>query len=761
MESRQLLHDKRIGLLLNAPRLRRPASFRSNPDFEFDDLWRILQKRKWTVIHSVLILLALALAASLYMTPKYEAVSTIEVNKSNSDLFGLDAKAGTAGASTDSLEYNIDLQTEASLLQSDSLALQVTQELGLEKRKEFALTPGVFYGSTLTEELKRPLDKAPMRQAKIRKVFEKNLKTKTISGTRMLEIHFLSPDPQTAVDVVNTLVNDYLERHFRTRYAANELTSVWLSQQLSELKSQVEDSQQRLNTLQKEAGILGTDESNNVVTVKLAELNKQLTAAEANRILKETVYRLSKSGNPELISSVAGSSLIEGSSGTTNPNLLSLIQSLRMQEAELKAQYAQAAAKYGSAYPRLVQLRNQLKDLENSIQSENQKLAARAENDYLAARDAEKMLRASFDRQKAEATQLNDRAVQYTVAKREVESGRTLYENLLTKLKEADVLSTLRSTNIAVVDPARVAADPTRPSYLLNLSVGFGLGLLGGLGLAFLREGLDHSVSTPEQLEAIASLPSFGIVPEAPGVARQRLLGRKSPNTHWSILEHPVSEMAEAYRALRTQIMLSNLDAPPKVIMITSALPQEGKTTTSVNTAIALAQQGRKVLLVDADLRQADLHRYLNMDSASGLSESLVDSSVAMVTHPEIPNLSVLVAGATTICSAELLGSDRMSELVAWARNQFEFIIIDTPPVLLFTDAVVISHYADAVLLVVRAGKTAKQSLLRARDLLLDANANIAGVVVNRVKISSPDYYRYYGYYGSEYGRRYSNAVQN
>jgi succinoglycan biosynthesis transport protein ExoP len=762
MRPRQgLPESERTALVLPAP----PDKWRfaSEPeDLDLSGIWGILWKRRWTVIACMAGMFALALAASLIMTPKYEAVAVIEVNRENSDMLGLDHPEGVAGGLSDTLDYSITQQTVASELQSDSLTLQVTEQRGLEKREDSQGWIGVawdwMFGSPSANEDSLPLERAPLRRRKIHKMFENNLKIKIVPGTRLIEVYFRSPKPQLAADVANTLVNDYLEMNFREHYAATAQASDWLSKQLADLKSQVEESQEKLNVLKIEAGIMGADETNNVVTAKLEELNKQLTAAEANRILKETVYHLAQSGNAELISSTAGSNLIGSSSGSANLNQLAFLQSLREKEADLKGQYAQAASKYGPAYPKVVQLDNQLKDLEASIQSEIQKLAARVQNDYLAARDAENLLRASFDRQKAEANKLNDKAIQYTILKREVESGRKLYDDSLTRLKDAGVLASLRSSKIIVVDPARTPAKPARPNYPLNLGLGLVVGLLGGIALAFMREGQDDAIYTPKQMEMISALPLLGIVPElASGMDSYHLRYFKRQPDDCIMLTHPSSQMAEAYRSLRTSMLLSNVGPPPKVIVITSPLPQEGKTITSLNLAIALAQQELKVLLIDADLRRPALHHRLKMSSAPGLAEFLAARNGAkpeLIQYPQVPNLLVLHAGDRPDTPAELLGSKRMGEFLESLREQFDFILIDTPPVLAVTDAVVLSIYADAVVLVVRSNRTTKQALLRASDALVRANANIM-VLVNGVNTKSLDYYQYYGHRGSKWARRY------
>jgi succinoglycan biosynthesis transport protein ExoP len=726
----------------------------------------------------------LGLAASLYMTRKYEGVALMEVNKENSDTFGLNSIERVEGAGSSDLEQSITLDTEANALKSASLAFEVVRQLGLENRKEFALQKGRFGDNErIGAELKVPLEQSPLRQQRIYQTFEKNLKIKPISGTRLIEVHFLSPDPRVAANVPNLLVKDLQEQDFRTRYAATAQVSDWLSKQLSELKSQVASSQEKLNALQKEAGILGSDEKNNVVMTKLEVLNKELTDAEANRILKQAVYEIAKSSNPETISSIAGTTSMAGG-GAVNTNSLALIETLRAREAELKVQYAQASAKFGSAYPQVEQLHAQLIQLSESIQAEIAKLAARAENDYLAAKHSEDMLRGSFETQKAEANRLDDKAVQYTILKQEVESGRKLYEDLLTKLKEGGVLAGLHSTNIVVLDPSRISPDPVRPSYPLNLGVGFVFGAFMGIAFAFVRDGFDNRLYTPEDLEATVALPCVGVVPELGTCADlpRRLRDNRAGIMGSNMSTHPSSQLAESYRALRTWILYSVGKVPPKVIVVTSALPGEGKTTTSLNTAIALAQHGSRVLLLEADLRGPHFHKLAagppstdliglltNPDgTAAEWASSPAPYKAEFIKHPQIANLSVLPAGSMPFINyalgkaspAELLGSPRMKQYLDFFRAKFDFIVIDTPPVLTFSDAAIIARYADAVLFVVRSEQTTKQACLRARDVLERANVGISGILVNGANVNSPDYHHYYGYSSAKYLGYYDRAAK-
>lgn len=382
---------------------------------------------------------------------------------------------------------------------------------------------------------------------------------------------------------------------------------------------------------------------------------------------------------------------------------------------------------------------------------------------YLAALQRENMLRQSFEKQKQEANKLNESAIEYSILKRDVDSNRALYEGLLEKLKEAGVTAGLRSNNFRIIDPARVPTSPSEPNIPRNLTFALALGVISGVGLAFLIENMDNTIRTPEQAQAISGLPSLGMIPLGSKSANLGTTGKLLALTaSKEVVEtvtqiRPQSQMAESYRALRTSLLLSNLGAPPKVIMVTSSRPQEGKTTTSINTAIVLAQKGVRVLLVDADLRRPSVHKTLGMGPRSGLSNVLTGSATiqqTITTSPILPNLFIMPAGTPPPNPAELLASANMRDLLAELRELYDHIVIDTPPTLSVTDAVVLSPRADATILVIRSGQTTKQALVRARDILRQVNAHVAGVLLNAVDLTSPDYYYYYEYQG-KYGHYY------
>lgn len=695
---------------------------RSVQEFSVLDLWQILSLRRRTVITGIVLALALSLAVSLATPTKFAAQSSIEINPENSDSIDVSPQQDSAER-----DYAVTLATQANVMESDTLALQVIQQLNLE-RVERQRTSFHLFG---VHEDSVPLEQSAARRNRMLNKFHRSLAIKAVGGTRILEVRYLDRDPALAAAVVNTLVNDYLEQYFQTRYSATHQASDWLSKQLATLKNDVETSQQRLVDYQKESGILGESETKNVVMTKLEEVNRQLSAAEANRIVKQAVWHLAKTGDPELISSVAGSPFVQGVSTGANPSQLGLLPTLRAQEAQLKADIAQASARVGPSFPKLVQMRSELADLQSSIDSEIRKISARAENDYIAAQNAENMERALFEQQKQEANKLNDSAIQYGILKREVDTSRDLYEGLLGKLKQAGVLAGLRSSNIVVVDPARPASKPSSPNYALNFLLGLCCGTLGGIGVALFQDSTDDSIHSPRDLEQRTGLHTIGVIPRMRNGAFDG------------------QEFREAFRGLRTALLPSKIDASPQTIVVSSAVPGEGKTTVAVNLARALAQQGGRVLLVDADIRRPSVHlQFEDKCLTPGLSEilALASAQVSPTVRDLGGGLHVLTAGSPPLVSPELLGSPRFSGLLSLWRQDYDHILLDTPPVLAFSDAVVLARHAEAVLLVARADNTSSESVLRASELLRRPGSVPVLIVLNAMDFTSPGYARYFGY---------------
>ncbi len=706
---------------------------------------RVLIKRKWIIMACVVGIFAAVAIASLRQTPVYEAVGRIAVNKADSNLI-------TFKDSMPVMDYYdpTDLDTEVRILQSDLLALQVIRQLNLDKRPEYG-------GQTAPKQpnlVADPLQNDSSRTTALLGGFKGNLKVSLIPNTRIIEIHYRSTDPTLAASAVNTLAATYVEQNFKTKFESTMQASDWLSKQLVDLQMKVETSQEKLVRYQKEHEIFGIDEKQNIITQKLDELNRELTSAESDRMQKEAVYRMTQTSDPDAVASAVAADPVATLAGTGSSPLL---DKLHQQQADLRIQIAELSTQLGPAYPKVAQLNNQLKEIERQIQGETRKAVDHLRGQYQTALQRESMLRAALEKQKQEANRLNENAIDYSLLKRDVESNRQLYEGLLEKLKEAGVTAGLRSNNFRIVDAARPPNAPVEPNIPRNLAFALVLGITSGVGLAFLLEGMDNTVRTTEQAQMISALPSLGMIPlgsksSSNGNGTKRLALTSSREVVELVTQvRPQSQMAESYRALRTSLLLSSLGAPPKIIMVTSARPQEGKTTTAINSAIVLAQKGVRVLLVDADLRRPSVHKTLGMGPRSGLSNVLTGNATleqAIAPSPILPNLFVLAAGSPPPNPAELLASSNMKDVLNELRQQFDHVVIDTPPTLSVTDAVVLSPRVDAIILVIRSGQTTKQALRRARDILMQVNAHVTGVLLNAVDLTSPDYYYYYEYQG-------------
>lgn len=702
--------------------------------------WRVLQKRRWLVLSSLAFVVISVTVVSLFLPKRYEASSRVLIDLDGPDDLGLEQAVMPIG-----LDLNTKLETQIRIAQSDTIANTVIGQLGLQHNREFA---GKY---TVPAEV--DLDHMDARhRAKLIVLFHKALNVQLVPKTQIIEVHFRNGNPALAAEVANAVTASYIEHNFQTKYKATLQTSDWLTKQLDDLKKHAEESQESLISFQRKTGLLGTDETHNIITDKLEELNKQLSAAEGDRILKEARYRIAMSENPELIASVAPESVLS---------------SLYKERAEALAQYAQLSAKYGSSYPRVNELQSQLTELNSAIKQEVLKVGEAVHAEFEAARTSEQMLSSSFATQKQEAFKLNESAIQYAILRRDVESSRDLYEGLLKKLKEAGILAGLKSSNINIVDSASVPIEPVAPKIPMNIALGCMGGLLFGVLLAFVVENVDSSIRTPEDIEGYCGLPSLGVIPNivsAEQNGRRRIKGAAPELILPVTMQQRNSGGAEAFRALRTSLMLSFPGAPPQVILVTSALMQEGKSFTALNLAVVLAQTGQNVLLVDSDMRRPAVHKYLGIPMNSGLSACLAgaaDPDSVIMDIKEIPGLHVITAGQMPPYPSEMLASESTAVLMEHWRKRFRYIVVDTPPLLAVTDAAVCARLADVVVLIARSEKTGRQSLVRARDLLRKVRANISGVVVNDLAFNSVEYREYYGHYGTAYTRYYHHDNAN
>ncbi len=716
----------------------------ANSDAIFLDYWRTILRHRWIILTTVFAGVVLAALVSFHMTKQYSATGRITINRENSDVLGFkDAAANTL----EDYDYNVALDTQVQVLQSDTLALDVIRKLRLDTNPKFAgasaskagsTSPAGAFPTTGPRNLRHLID-----------TFHGWVKIDKVPKTRVIEIHCTSPDPNLSAEIVNTLVSSFIEHNFETKFQATMQTSDWLSKQLSDLKMKVASSQENLVKYQTSNNILGLDEKQNITTSKLNELNQQLTLAQSERIQKEAAYKQTQSGGVESIPAMASSEII---------------LHLKQQEADLRNQYALLDSQLGPAHPKVITVHNQLQQTEAAIQAEGGQLVSRIRNEYRAAEQRESLLRSALDEQKQEANKLNESAIQYEILKREADSNRELYDGLLQKMKEAGVSAGLRSGNIQVVDQAVPPDSPSKPNIPINIGAAFFASLMLGTVAVFFVDRMNNSITSPEMIDAISGWPSLGIIPSTTGSSKGLRKGgdlalpskEMDASTPLVVVSRPRSKVAESFRAVRTSILLSSIDAPPKTMLVSSALPEEGKTTISCNLAAALAQMGRRVLLIDADMRRPKISEYLGLPAnAGGLSTVLIGKDTeddVIVPSAKLPNFYIMPAGPKPPYPAELLGSNRMKALIKSLRLNYDHVIIDTPPVLSVTDAVLLSAEVDAVVLVVRFAQTTRQALKQVREILDQANARVCGVILNSVETDhnsayGRSYYAGYGYY--------------
>jgi len=704
------------------------------------DYLLILRKHQWLILSFMLAVVTIVAIATFRMQPVYVATARIEMDRENSNILPFQG--------AESYDFMMDLEnyieTQSKILTSETLALQTIRNGGLTARPEFSSPggPSEALASGSLKNQKRPPELAG---------FLGSLSVRRVPNTRLMDVSFESTDPQLAARVVNAHIATYMDQNLQSRYDATTHASTWLADQLGELKIKVQKAEDARIAYERQNQIWTLDDKQNITTQRLGDVNKELTEAQSERMKKESLYQFAKAGNLDAVPQVQ-----------SNSALVDLLK----KRTEVSSQYADALSQYGPNFPKVQRLQAQLKEADDSIEREKKKILDVLESDYQEVRQREVLLTQRLDQQKAEANLMAEKLVEYNILKREAEADKSLYDGLMTKLKETAISQGLRSSNIRVVDPAMIPSTPARPAKARNVMLAFLVGLVGGIGLALLREYLDNTVKTPDDIETLARLPSLAVVPQFAGsngtAKKQRLLQGLAANGHEKRIElvaqHlPKSQMSEAFRALRTSILLSQADHPPQVILVTSALPREGKTTAAANLAVTLAQLGDRTVLVDADLRKPGVGRLLNLGSGkyAGLSSYLAGVStldLVTVPHPAIPNLAAIPTGPLPPNPADLLSSHKFADAITELRTKYKFIVIDSPPVMAATDAVIVSVQTDGVLLVVRSGETPKEAFTRTRDLLNSVKCRILGVVLNAVDSNAPDYYYSYRYYPYSYG---------
>ena len=579
--------------------------------------------------------------------------------------------------------------------------------------------------------------------------------------TRLIDIKYTHNVPEVTSKVVNAIAETYVFTNLEKRTEANSTTGDFLQKRIAELQQQIRTAEERLVNYAKNNQIISLDPNQNTVVERLAGLNQQLLQAENDRKTAEAAYNAAKAPN-------AASALADDGAKQTNEIEAKLVD-LRQKRALLLVDATEEAPEVKEVDQQIAELDRQLNDMRNR---KSATLLTNLNTRYQQTLEREQSLRKAFEQQRAQTLSQNEAAINYRIIQQEIETNKSLLNGLLQGAKENDVVLAGKPNNISIVDYALTPDSPVGPNRTRTVIAAFFLSIGLGLGLALFFEYLDDTVHSTEEVERVLHLPALAVIPSVGSAARRRMLSvgttalQKHTNGNGNGNGHGNAELlmnvdgrsplAEAYRHLRTSVLLSTAGRAPKSLLVTSSLPGEGKTTTAVNTAMSLAQTGASVVIIDADMRRPRLQTIFGMQGQEGLS-SILSSDISesdmleMIRTDEESGLSVLTSGPIPPNPAELLGSDQMRRLVAALQANYTHVVIDSPPVSSFTDGVLISTMVDGVLLVVHGGRSSRHIVRRSKQLLSDVGAKIFGVVLNNVNLQSHDYYYYQSYYGQKY----------
>ena len=714
------------------------------------DYWKVIRKRQWMIIAFFLIVVITTAIGTLTMKPIFRATTTIQINKENPQI--VDFKEIFAVNTMDTDYY----QTQYKILESRSLAKRVISSLKLPEHQEFLPKPetpfqkwksnilnsisGLFTSSEKNSVSTKDSSEGEKETALINQFLGK-LKIEPIRNSRLVKIHFDSNYPELSTQASNTLATTYIQQNLESRFIATQQAKEWLTSQLGDLKAKVEKAEEALQAFGSKHDIISLEEKENVTMQRLTDLNDALTKAESERMAKEALYKQTRDRNSDALPSILENKLI---------------MDLKQAYIQLEAQYMKLSETYKPEYPEMIRLKSQMQTIQKRIDAETNKIIISIKNDYELSLRKESLLRQSFEQQKARVIEMKDKSIQYNILKREADTNKELYKGLLQRMKEAGVSAGIMASNIQVVDQAELPTGPYKPNKRLNILLAAVVGLFLGVGLAFFFEYLDNTVKTPEDVEQLIRLPSFGMVPEISYERRRGLESGTSYPVELVTFGHPKSMLSEAYRNIRTSILLSFSERPPKRIAISSPNPAEGKTTTVINTAIALSQTGAQVIIIDSDMRKPRVHKIFGEENGVGLSNFLSGNADldSVIKKSDVPNLYYIPSGPIPPNPSELIGSKLFKSMMESLGERFDHLILDSPPVLGFADATILSTSVDGVILVVLGGKTPRETLQHAKEVLHQVNAKILGVVINRIDIQRSDYgyyyYRYHYYYGKE-----------
>jgi polysaccharide biosynthesis transport protein len=742
--------------------------------FNWEQAIRVLRKnRRFALAIAVGLTLVIAIVA-FAMRDVYQPTARVEVDPSGTGIQTLHEIESSSEVETP--DY---LETQPQILQSDGLAISVIRKLHLDHNLELvsrrdvakfgaageaqtaALGPAA--GDAFLREAFTLADRTPLESAALIK-FRKRLVVNTIRNSRLIEIGYASENAKLAQAVTNALVTEFIDQSYRNRYVTTMEASEWLSGRLTGLREAMEKSAQAAEDYQNKYGLVEADDKDVPLAQLMGEVNHQLSEAQANRIEAEAYVKMIDLGQAEAVPAVRDDQLY---------------QTLKTKYVDARAQMAQARTIYGDENTNVKKLTDETSELAEQVEAERKRMVDRVRTAYKAASAREEMMAQARQKVLSQMGDASSHMVEYHILKNEALASADLYNTLQARLKEAGIYAGLRSSNIRIVDLAPQLTKPTGPHRDLIIAIGALVSCMLGVALAFVRESFDNTVRTPDDVRSWVALPSLGMLPRmsVAGTAERparRLLsvipsslstsGIFTQNVPQIIPMQTHSAGAEAISNLRTALTFAGSPRPHQIFLISSSSSGEGKSTVAINLAIAFSHRG-STCLVDGDLRNPAVASVFGLESAQGLSDVLAGrSSVEQALTPvhDFPALKVLAGGPVAPNAADLVSSEKMDATLKTLKRQFEFVIVDSPPVIPFSDARSLAANADAVILVGRYGLTTRRALTRSTQLLSDMNAPVLGVVLNDIDLNSPDYHYYnYGFSRTNQDRRYYERVDS